>query len=85
MPPQGAPGMNSAQAQAALARRRRRRPQRSASADALDEPDNAPKDWDEDAYLAGRVPLISERDYTPAPPTPGIKQINVYSSSQYFS
>ena len=69
-----APGMSSAaQAQAAAqARRRRRRPQRSASADCLDEPDSAPpKDWDERAYLAGRVPLISERDYTPLPPAPG--------------
>ena len=65
----------AAQAQAAAAaRRRRRRPQRSASADALDAPDDAvsPRgDWDENAYLAGRVPLISERDYTPLPPAPG--------------
>ena len=71
MPPPGAPGVSPAQAQVALARRRRRRPQRSASADALDEADNVPRDFDENAYLAGRVPLISERDYTPAPPPPG--------------
>ena len=78
MPPPGAPGMTPAQAQAAQARRRRRRPQRSASADALDEPDNVPKDWDENAYLDGRVPLISERDYTPVPPSPGNQIIYRY-------
>ena len=54
-----------------VSRQRRRRPQRSASQDQLDDPPELPRDFDERAYLAGRVPLISERDYTAAPAPEG--------------